>query len=193
MNSSTAESEQWSVQQGSSITEKSESVFHHYDAGMKTDLLTKHRCDDAVSSSATHGSVSSAETSRRQTSGGRTDTTPISNGEIGDDGGDEDTTRGSSPKSVNRALMVNGKALLTDCNSTENPSYCLDRFVRDIDPREKARLGISDDGDRGRSRERRKDSAGRWREPRLKSRERRYDKTRVDKEGEREKDQDGAA
>jgi hypothetical protein len=89
--------------------------------------------------------------------------------------------------------MVDGKPLPTKYNSTEDLSYCLACFVRDIDPREKVRLGVLDDGIRGRSRERRPDGARRWRETRLKSRERRYDQTRLDEEGEQKKGQDGAA
>lgn len=193
MNSSTAGSEQWSVQQVSSTIEDLEFVltqFHHF---TETNLLTKCRCDDAVSSSATHGSVSSAGTNTRQIPDGRTDTIPTSNGEVEDDSGDKESTRGWSSKSANRARPFGGKALPTNHSSTADLPYCLDRFVRDIDPWAKARLGILDDGDRGRSRERRKDGAGRWREPRSNSRERRYDQTRVDTEGEQKKCQDGAA
>jgi hypothetical protein len=180
MKSSSAESKQRTSQQGPSITEGSEFVLHQYGPVPESDLLMKHRRDDAVFSSTTHGSISSAGTSRRQISDLHTGATQTSNVEVEDHGEDTSTARESSPKSANRAHMFNVKPRSTNYSSTEDLSYCLDRFVRDIYPQEKARLGKLDNIDRGRSRERRKDGAGRWREPRLKSRERRYDHTRVD-------------
>ena len=160
---------------------------------MADSLTDKLRCDDTVSSSATHGSVSSAGTNTRQIPDGRTDTIPTSNGEVEDDSGDKESTRGWSSKSANRARPFGGKALPTNHSSTADLPYRLDRFVRDIDPRAKARLGILDDGDRGRSRERRKDGAGRWRETRLKSRNGHCDRVRLVEEVEKKQETDGAA
>jgi len=89
--------------------------------------------------------------------------------------------------------MFNGQALPVNHSSVEDRSYCLDRFLRDLDPREKVRLGKLDDAARGRSRERRKDGAARWRETRLKSKDGRYEQTRVVEEGEKKHENDGAA
>ena len=149
--------------------------------------MKKHRCDDAVSSSATHGSASTARASECcQSSADRTDTLLTSHG-------DEDPARKSPPGSSTRTHLFAGKALQTNHSCIEDRSYCLDRFLRDLDPREEARLGKLDDVARGRSRERRKDGAARWRETRLKSKESRYDQTRVVEEGEKKHENDGAA
>lgn len=141
MNLSTVESKQWTPQQGSSIAEESELVVYQYDPVVETHLLTKHRCDDVVSSSATRGSESTAGASKHQMSSPRTATSPTSNGQATDDGEDNGSTRESSADPSNRAHMFDDKTLPTDRSSGEDRPYCLDRYVRDIDAREKARLG----------------------------------------------------
>jgi hypothetical protein len=64
--------------------------------------------------------------------------------------------------------------------------------VRDVDPREKARLGNIDSLARGRSLER-KGGAERWKGRLLKSRGNRYDPTRVVEQRGKEQGKDGAA
>lgn len=192
MNSSSVEPEQWTYKQRSNSIGASEFVLNQYDH-VEDRLADKHRCDDAASSSATHGSVSTVGPSRGQISACRTDTSPTSDGKVTDNGGEEDSTRKSSPDSSTRTHVFNGKALPTDCGSSEGRSYCLDRFLHDVDPREEARLDMLDGIDRGRSRERRKDGAGRRREGRLKSRGDYYDQMRVVEEGGQEQEKDGAA
>ena len=197
MNSSSVEPEQWTYKQRSNSIEESEFVLNHYDH-VGDRLADNHRCDDAVSSSATHGSVSTVGASRRQVPDCLTDISPTSNGKVTDNDGDKESARKSSPfpnspDSPNRAHMLNGKALPTDCESSEGRSYCLDRFLRDVDPREEARLGMFGIIDRGRSRERREDGAGRRRERRSKSRGGYHDQTRVVEQGGEEQEKDGAA
>jgi hypothetical protein len=189
MNLPPVEPKQWSCKQGSVIVEEaSEFVIHPpVSACLAADLPTKQRCDDAVSSSATHGSVSDTGASeRRQSPADRTNTLPTSNG-------DKDPAHESPPGSSAKTHLFAGKALPTNPSSCEHLSYCLDRFLGDVDPREEARLGKLDSIARGRSRERRKDGAGRWRETRLKSRNGHCDRVRLVEEVEKKQETDGAA
>lgn len=192
MNSSSVEPEQWTYKQRSNSIEESEFVINQYDH-VGDRLSDKYRCDDAVSSSATHGSVSTLGASRRQISDCRADTSPTSDGKVTYDGGNGEFTCNSSPDSSARTHMFAGKALPTNCSSGEDRSYSLNRFLRDIDPREEARLRVLSGIDRGRSRERRENGAGRWRERRSNSRAGHHDQTRVVEEGEEEQENDGAA
>ena len=166
--------------EGSSIAGDSVFVIHQYNP-MADSLSDKVRCDDAVSSSATHGSDSTA-----------TETAPTSNGKATNDGEYDDPTRKSSPDTSNRTHMFSKNTHSTNCGSSEDSTYCLGRFLRDIDPREMTRLGYPDGIARGRSLERREDGAGRPREKPLRNRGC-YDQTRVVEERGEEKEKDGAA
>lgn len=192
MNLPSAESEQWTCKQGSNKSDAQEFALHPYDH-VGDRLADKHRCDDAVSSSATHGSVSTSRASRRQTSDRQTDTPPTSDGKAMDNDGDDSSTRKLSPDSSTRTHISNGRAVPTGHTSSEDRSFCLARFVQDVDPREMARLGKIDSVTRGRSRERCKEGAGRCRGRRSKSKESHYDQTRVVEERKENQEKDGAA
>lgn len=89
---------------------------------MADSLTDKLRCDDTVSSSATHGSVSTGGASKHHMSSACTRTSPTSNGKATDDGGDEKSTRESSPSPSNETHMFAGKPLPTNSSSIEDRS-----------------------------------------------------------------------
>lgn len=121
MSLSSAGLEQWTYKQGSDNIEEPAFVLRPYDH-VVDGFAVKHRCDDVVSSSATHGSVSTVGASRRQASDRHTDTSPPSNYEAADNGGDEDSTLKSSPESPNGARMFDEKGVPMKRSSSEDRS-----------------------------------------------------------------------
>jgi hypothetical protein len=104
-------------------------------------LLIKCSCDDATSSSATHGSVSTTGINRYRAPAHCTNTSPTSKSNCIGDNGDDETSAFRSSKESSEIPHIERKTLSTNHGSCESRPYCLDRFVRDIDPREKVRLG----------------------------------------------------
>lgn len=110
MNLPSAESEQWTCKQVSNNSDEQEFALHPYDH-VGDRLADKHRCDDAVSSSATHGSVSTSRASKRQTSDRQTDTPPTSDGKAMGADRDDSSTRKPSPDSSTRTHIFNGRVI----------------------------------------------------------------------------------